>query len=190
MPRGRPLEPERAWSYLLYLLSRRDYTVAQLAEKLRRRGLSDDHAAPLLERLQELGLADDERYAEHYVASRRAARGRIALRRELRHKGVDPGVVERELEPLSPGQQREAAADLLRRSAWRYRPGSLAERGRTDGASGDRPEADSDAEDPWTARRTAARERARAFAFLARRGFTAETAEAAIAALGWWQDDG
>lgn len=181
----RPLDPDRAWGYLLDLLSRRDYTVAQLADKLRRRGLADDRAAPLLERLQELGLADDERFAEHYVASRRGARGRIALRRELRHKGVDADVIERELEPLSAAQQREAAAELLRRSAWRYRPGSLAARS---APSEGEPGADPD--EPWTARRVAARERARAFAFLARRGFTAETAEAAIAALGWWQDDG
>lgn len=184
MARRRPLDRDRAWTYLLYLLSRRDYTVAELATKLRRRELPDDIAEALLARLQELRLADDERYAEHYVASRSRARGRMALRGELRRKGVDPTVVDRELQPLSDRQQVEAAAGLLTRSAWRYRPGSLADRAgrRLDSGAAAEP---NDADE----RRTAMKERARAFAFLARRGFTAEAANAAIAALGWWQDE-
>jgi len=190
MRRPRPLEPDRAWPYLLDLLSRRDYTIAELASKLRRRGLDDDVVAPLLARLQELGLANDERYAEQYVASRRKARGRLALRRELQHRGIDASVVERELAPLSDQDQIEAATELLRRSAWRYQPGSLNRQG---GRKGDpallRTTPSEGATTVRDAGRVAARERARAFAFLARRGFTAGVAGAAIAALGWWRDD-
>ncbi|MEJ2287803.1 MAG: regulatory protein RecX [Deinococcales bacterium] len=128
MARRMPLDPERAWTYLLDLLTRRDYTEAELRARLRRRGIEDDAADTLLSRLRELGLADDARFTEQYVASRRRSRGRLALRTELRRKGVDAALVERELGPLSEEQQITAAAALLQRFAWRYRPGSSSRR--------------------------------------------------------------
>ncbi len=208
MDRSAPLDRDRAWTYLLDLLTRRDYTEAELRAKLQRRKVDADVADTLLARLRELGLADDARYTEHYVASRRRSRGRLALRTELRRKGVDPSVVERELEPLTEGQQLEAAAALLRRFAWRYQPGST--RRRRTATHAQEPEKES-ASAPGTpsgsgadagrdasrdggrdaeaqARRDALAERARAFAFLARRGFTGAVAGDAIRVLGWWQD--
>ncbi len=200
MARRAPLDRERAWTYLLDLLTRRDYTEAELRTKLRRRQVEDGDVDALLDRLRELGLANDERFAEHYVASRRRARGRLALRTELRRKGVDPALVERELEPLTEAQQVKAAAALLRRFAWRYqpgsgRPGSGARSGTApdpggDGGTGADPAVEAAAEAAAEARRAALKERARAFAFLARRGFTAGVAGDAIRALGWWEDDG
>ena len=188
-----PLERDAAWSYLLDLLARRDYTEAELRSRLARRGVADDVAEALLGRLRELGLADDDRFAERYVATRRRARGRLALRGELRRKGVDPALIEREVGGLSSQQQVESAVALLRRFAWRYRPGSASRRAGTrpgaapsgggESASG-RPAVADEAE----ARRAALKERARAFAFLARRGFTADVANDAIAALGWWEE--
>ena len=75
----KPFTPERAWNYLLFLLSRRAYTVAELRERLLRRGLPDGEAEPLLTRLQELD--DLQRLEELAVmlgansdASRTAAR--------------------------------------------------------------------------------------------------------------------
>lgn len=195
MARHAPLDRERAWTYLLDLLSRRDYTEAELRARLRRRRVEEADANALLDRLRELGLANDERFTEQYVASRRRSRGRLALRSELHRKGVDPGLVARELEPLTEAQQVEAATALLQRFAWRYRPG----RGR--GTAGARPAAapptDADAvpiagteaETDAAARRASQKERARAFAFLARRGFTSGVVGDAVRAVGWWEDD-
>jgi SOS response regulatory protein OraA/RecX len=206
MDRSAPLDRDRAWTYLLDLLTRRDYTEAELRAKLQRRKVEADVADTLLGRLRELGLADDARFTENYVASRRRSRGRLALRTELRRKGVDPSLVERELEPLTEGQQVEAAAALLRRFAWRYQPGSTRRRrtaapaqepaslsGAPSGApsgAGPDPDAGREAEAgrDAEARRDALAERARAFAFLARRGFTGAVAGDAIRVLGWWQD--
>ncbi|MFA7460250.1 MAG: regulatory protein RecX, partial [Trueperaceae bacterium] len=84
----KPLTKERAWNYLLYILARRSYTVAELREKLLRRGLPAAEAEPLLQRLHELRLVDDSTFAEQYVSSRKRARGRLVLRRELQRKGV------------------------------------------------------------------------------------------------------
>jgi SOS response regulatory protein OraA/RecX len=200
MLRDTPLDRDRAWTYLLDLLTRRDYTEAELRAKLQRRKVDADVADALLGRLRELGLADDARFTEHYVASRRRSRGRLALRAELRRKGVDPSLVERELEPLTEGQQVEAAAALLRRFAWRYQPGSTRRRrpaapalepasapGAPSG-SGPATAQDTDPDTEAQARRDALAERARAFAFLARRGFTGAVAGDAIRSLGWWQD--
>lgn len=196
MTRRSPLDRERAWTYLLDLLTRRDYTEAELRDRLRRRGVGDDDADGLLARLRDLGLADDARFAEQYVASRRGSRGRLALRAELRRKGVEASLVERELDPLSEAQQLAAATALLQRNAWRYRPGSSAPRaagGKALPPSGSADLAPEDEGDPGSeaeARRRALKERARAFAFLARRGFTADVATAAIQELGWWLEGG
>lgn len=178
----RPFTPERAWEYLLFLLSRRAYTVAELRERLARRGLDEAEGERLLARLEELELVNDEAYAERYVSSRRASRGPLALRRELRRKGVAEELVDRELAPLGLEEQVEAAAQLLERNAWRYAP-----------AREERPDEEdavvlSDEEERARFDRRM-KERAKAFAFLARRGFHADAASAAIERVGWFSDE-
>ncbi|MEJ2666903.1 MAG: regulatory protein RecX [Deinococcales bacterium] len=188
MARRTPLDPERAWSYLLDLLARRDYTAAELRDRLRRRGIDGAEADALLTRLGRLDLVDDARFAERWVEGRRHTRGRLALRAELGHKGVATELVERELVALTEQQQLTAATALLERFAWRYQPvaapGTAANAGRHAHPSGPRAAADG-----ARAPRQALRERARAFAFLARRGFTPDVAGAAIDAVGWWRED-
>ncbi len=178
---ARPLDPERAWDYLLTLLTRRDYTLDELRRRLVGRGIEAARAEDLLVRLRELGLADDRAYSERWVAARKHSRGRIALRAELRRKGVDEELVERGVGGLDPTQQAAAAAELLRRFAWRYRPADAV----ADSASG----APSEAAERER-RNTLRRSRARAFAFLARRGFGAEAAAAALEEVGWWDGPG
>ncbi|NLG08384.1 MAG: regulatory protein RecX [Deinococcales bacterium] len=173
----KPFTAERAWEYLLFILARRSYTVAELRQRLERRGLPAEEGEPLLERLVELRLVDDALYAEQYVHARQAARGRSALRRELRRKGVDEELVEQELADLTPEQQTEAATELLERNAWRYRPTAEAEA-----------ESASD-EEAYQRRERLYKARAKAFAFLARRGFGADAAAAAVERVGWFDDD-
>jgi len=200
----KPLDPDRAWDYLLRLLAQRAYTVAELDTKLRRRGIGAEDASTLLERLHELHLVDDAAYAERYVASRRETRGRIALRRELQRKGVDEALVERELKGLDGDDQVRAAEALLRRNAWRYAPkagvGSTTEAtGRAHGDDTTRSEDGSGLEHqaPPTddfqvehQRRLAlAKARSKALAFLARRGFPAEAAMRAIERVGWFDEE-
>ncbi len=172
----KPFTPERAWEYLLFILARRMYTVAELRQRLARRGLPEADAEPLLARLVELRLVDDALYAEQYVHSRRTGRGRIALRQELNRKGVDEELVEQELEQLTPEQQADAATDLLRRNAWRYRP------------SDDDADANGD-EEAYERRQRLYKARSKAFAFLARRGFGADAAAAALESVGWFDAD-
>lgn len=184
-----PFDRERTWNYLLFILARRMYTVDELRTKLRRRGVPAADGEGLLERLAELRLVDDPTYAEQYVRSRMASRGKFALRRELRRKGVATELIEQELGGLDEAQQREAAVDLLRRNVWRYRP-------RPPEHGADQPEPDDgalewveDEQGPALSRLEAAKARAKAFAFLARRGFGAGAAKAAMDEVGWFEED-
>lgn len=180
----RPFTPERAWNYLLFILSRRSYTVAELRERLvERRGLPSEEAEPLLARLVELRLVDDASYTEQYVNSRLSARGRLALRRELKRKGVATDLIERELEGLSQEQQADAATALLERQAWRYRPTAADE-----GSFEDDDAVVSD-QTAYELREQRYRARNRAFAFLARRGFSVDAATAALERVGWFKDE-
>ncbi len=169
----RPPTRERAWEYLLNLLTRQDYTEAELRRKLARRGVEEAMAEELLARLVELRLVDDASYAERFVASRRLSHGRLALRRELSRRGVEEEVAEPHLGGLDPGQQAAAATALLRKNAWRYRP--------------EEPAADAGEEDEHARFARLKRAEARARAFLARRGFDPDAVQTAVEAVGWFE---
>lgn len=166
-----PLDRDRAWEYLLDLLSRQAYTVSQLAQKLARRGVDEPTSQELLERLEELRLVDDDAYAERFVAGRAGTYGRFALRRDLLKRGVDEDVLTPHVESLTAEQQESAAAELLRKNAWRYRP--------IDPPSG---------EDDYERSLWLRRAEAKARAFLGRRGFDPDTVSAAISGVGWFEE--
>jgi regulatory protein len=125
-------------------------------QRLRRRSLPEDEAERVVSRLLELGLLDDRAYAVAYVERRAATRGALALRQELRRKGVAAELVDRAVGAHGEADQRRAAVALLRKQAWRFEVA---------------PDAD-DAE--------AARARARAYALLARRGFAPDVVREAV----------
>ena len=147
----RPLAPERAWDYALWLLGRRAYTTAELRARLRRRSLPEADAERVVARLVELGLLDDRAYARDHVERRAATRGRLALQQELRRKGVAEDLIDAAVGVGSDDDQRRAAAALLRKQAWRF-----------------------------AAAADAAKARARAYALLARRGFPPDAAREAV----------
>ena len=151
-----PLAPERAWEYALQLLGRQAYSAAELERRLLRRSLDPEHAARVVARLIELRLLDDAGYAGAYVRSRRSAKGPIALRQELRRKGVDERHVEAALAEEGSDDPVATALALLQRNAWRYQGVACADDASAQAA------------------------RRRALAFLARRGFEPDTASEAL----------
>ena len=171
---------EGAWEYLLRVLARQSYTVSELRRKLKLRDVPDESIEELLARLQELKLVDDATYAEQYVASRKASRGRLALSQELRRKGIAEELAAQRIGTLTSVQQLEAATALLRKNAWRYRPDAEQEVSKR----GVAPSSDAENE----SRADLLRARAKAMGFLARRGFAADVAVAAIEASGWFED--
>jgi regulatory protein len=154
-------------------LEARSRSVAEVRRRLGRAGYRSDLVDGAIVRLTELGMLDDETFGRAWVESRDRARprGEIALRRELRLKGVDRAIVDELLE-----ERRGAAA----------------------GSAGDDGEArrESVGADLAAARRLLARSaralarvadprqrRQRAYALLARNGFDPETCRDASAGI-------
>lgn len=140
---------DRALSYTLWLLGRRDYTEKELRDRLARKGAEPADIDGVIARLVELDLVDDAKYARAFVRSRRRKKGIFAIRRDLRRKGIGGREADAALEPLTDEAQLATAKRLLERHAWRFE---------------DRDE----------------RARARAYAFLARRGFPSDVAGEAV----------
>ncbi len=145
-----PYTYERSLNYVLWLLARKAYTEAELRGKLAKKEAAPEIVERVMARLAELRYLDDALYAEGYVQSRKHRKGRLALRRELVYKGVAETVVEETLAAIAPAEQLELAAALLEKQAWRFKK-----------------------DDPR-------KSYAKAYAFLARRGFTSEVVKEAL----------
>ncbi len=103
-----------AWDAALRLLGVRARSRAEIRERLTRRGFGEEAIDDVVRRLEESGLVDDDDFAHQWVESRHrhSGRGRLALRRELRAKGVARHTVEAALAEIEPGDERAQAAAL------------------------------------------------------------------------------
>ncbi|MGW6539835.1 recombination regulator RecX [Streptomyces sp. NPDC055051] len=113
-----PQDPaERARAICLRLLTGTPRTRKQLADALRKREIPDDIAEEVLARFEDVGLIDDAAFAGAWVESRHHGRGlaRRALARELRTKGVDPGLVQEAVGRLDSEQEEATARELVAR---------------------------------------------------------------------------
>ncbi|MFF9476154.1 recombination regulator RecX [Streptomyces roseolus] len=113
-----PQDPaERARAICLRLLTGTPRTRRQLADALRKREIPDDIAEEVLARFEDVGLIDDAAFADAWVESRHHGRGlaRRALARELRTKGIDPGVVQEAVGQLDSEQEEATARELVAR---------------------------------------------------------------------------
>ncbi|MFI7579850.1 RecX family transcriptional regulator, partial [Kocuria kalidii] len=89
----------------------------QLEDKLADRNVPEDVAREVLDRFEEVDLVDDAQYAQLYVRSRATSRklSRSAIRRELATRGVTGEIAESALEQRTDEDEREDAAELVRR---------------------------------------------------------------------------
>nr|WP_206325689.1 MULTISPECIES: recombination regulator RecX [unclassified Streptomyces] len=113
-----PQDPaERARAICLRLLTGTPRTRRQLADALRKREIPDDIAEEVLARFEDVGLIDDAAFADAWVESRHHGRGlaRRALARELRTKGIDPGLVQEAVGQLDSEQEEATARELVAR---------------------------------------------------------------------------
>ena len=159
------MDDRRAWNYCLWLLGRRAYTRAELQERLQRKEAAADVIASVLQRLTDYGFVDDGAFTSQFVSSRSSRYGSLRLRGDLLRKGVSEELVEAELAGLADESQEQAAFSLLERNSWRFSRST-----------------------------DARRERARAWAFLARRGFPPDAVSSAVERFaqssGLWDADG
>ena len=97
-------------------------TRGQLRKKLQSEGFDAELIEPLLDKFEAAKLIDDAEYAQTFVAqkSRTKKLSRAALRRELAERGVRGEEAENALAQRTDEQEREDAAELVRK---KLRPG-------------------------------------------------------------------
>ena len=97
-------------------------TRGQLRKKLQSEGFEAELIEPLLDKFEAARLIDDAEYAETFVRqkSRTKKLSRAALRRELAERGVRGEEAENALAQRTDEQEREDAAELVRK---KLRPG-------------------------------------------------------------------
>lgn len=81
-----------AQDYVLFLLSRRDYTVAEVRERLKRKGYDEESGESVIRLLSEKKLLDDKRFARNYSEMHRSW-GRIKIKFGLIKKGVPEEII-------------------------------------------------------------------------------------------------
>ena len=135
-PRSQPVDPTpppagSARAAAIALLGRRDYTAAELQEKLEARGFPADEIASTLARLIEERVVDDRRVATAFVRTALSVkgRGRYRIERELAARGVDRALIHELIADVAPADESSAIARILARKRIPARP-TLAERRR------------------------------------------------------------
>ncbi len=101
----------------LRLLNRRDYTAAELRDKLTARELPDDDITEALASLAADRLIDDRRVAAAHVriATSVKGRGRLRIARELEARGIDRALISEALAAVAPDDEAEAIRRFLAR---------------------------------------------------------------------------
>ena len=116
MRAARNAEPAGARATALRLLARRDYSRAELAQRLRRRGCAPDDIERTLDDFERLGYLSDARYADVLVSRRAGRMGARAISRDLRDKGIAADAAKDALAALAPRDElADATALWIRR---------------------------------------------------------------------------
>lgn len=113
-------EVDRAYERTLRFLTYRPRSEAEVIQHLASKGVDERTQAEILAKLRRLNLVDDEAFARFWVESRQQSHplGRMALRSELRLKGVNDDVIEKALRTLD---EDDAAYRAACKHARRYR---------------------------------------------------------------------
>jgi len=105
---------QEAKNSALYLLSRREHSRKELAEKLAKRSESI-RLADVLDELEQAGYLSDVRFTESFVRMRIGqGHGLIRIRFDLQRKGIQSDMLARVLEEMEP-DWFELARELYRR---------------------------------------------------------------------------
>ena len=149
---GEPLPPGGAMASALRMLSRRDLSEGEIRERLSEKGHSRAEGSAAIDRLRELGLVNDPGLCARLARSYREARGygSAKIAWALRARRFPLSLVEETVREISSGEEELAAASAALRK--KFRAGILPGR---EGA-------------------------AKAYRFLAGRGFSPETCRRAV----------
>ena len=112
-------DADKAYERALRFLTYRPRSEAEVTKYLASKGVEQEAQRDIMSRLRRLGLVDDEAFARFWVESRERSRpsGWLALKSELRLKGVSDAIIERILEEVD---QEDSAYRAAQKQARRY----------------------------------------------------------------------
>lgn len=96
-------------------LARREYSRAELGERLRRRGIAAEDVERALDELAAAGYLSDARYAQAVVAQRAGRYGKRAIVHALKERGIAAADVDAALAPLADTDELADARALWQR---------------------------------------------------------------------------
>ena len=112
-----------AKQYAFRLLGYRQRSRKEIAERLRKKGVSADLTAGVIKTLERTGYLDDERFARDFIESKLSTNpaGRRYFKAELLRKDVAGETIEKVLdEALPPEKEYEAACNTAFKTFSRY----------------------------------------------------------------------
>jgi regulatory protein len=124
-------EGKLALAAALRILTRRDFSVAELTRRLKAKGISETLVEETVARLEESGYLDDRRFARHWCESAiRNGRGYgLRLRQDLARQGIPADVVADLLASLAVEyDEMETLTALLSRKFSGFDPTSASDR--------------------------------------------------------------
>ncbi len=127
--------PRRAKLRAMNLLARREYTVKQLAEKLKEGFYPREIIEEALSYVESFRYTDDFRYACDYIAGHEDTRSRKRIEQDLLKKGIDSSTLERawaKWEEQGGSQDEEAMIrTLLKKRGYDVEEADMRERQKT-----------------------------------------------------------
>jgi regulatory protein len=97
---------QSAKSYVIWLLSRREYSVSELRKKMKLRGYEEPEISEALEFVQAHNFQSDERFARVKTQSGAARLGNRRLVQTLKNNGINAEVIGEQLENVEPENDR------------------------------------------------------------------------------------
>jgi len=85
---------QKLQSYLLFLLSTRDYTQNELQSKSRQKGYESQEIEEVIAWLTQQNYINDQRYAENLIQAHTQTHGVLWLQHKLKSKGITDEVTE------------------------------------------------------------------------------------------------
>jgi regulatory protein len=118
------IQLKQAENYAYFLLSHRDYTAKEITERLKRKNTPPEIIKKLLDKLQEMGYINDYKFALRWINNRlkEKPRGEKLLRRELYMKGLSKEIVDKAVREEFSHQKTDELS-LARRALEKKLPG-------------------------------------------------------------------
>ena len=101
-------KPKSAKSYVVWLLSRQEYSAASLRDKLLSKEFSVEEVSAAIAFVQEHGFQSDERFAASKARSNSTRQGNWRVKQELLKKGIPEDIAQAQLDALPPEEERLA----------------------------------------------------------------------------------